>query len=757
MADMVYVVVPPSAQEEHVKQAFPDNGIPRQYRRHPKGIPSNSTILLCGDHHRFLLGHEGISDKANLSRLRGKLHPFYGHRVLVTFNPAILAFDTTKLVDLHWDFLLACRAFKHGSIAPVVGDYEWVEKFDDGMEGRITLDLETLGLDQFAKDARIISVSLTRGAGKSQVYKVPPEGPSDEVQAQIAHVCNSNRIKLQGANLKFDALWLKEHWGIEVTNLAIDTTLIGSLLDENRSNSLENHTKYFVPDLGGYDSIMNTKYDKGRMDLVPDDDLLTYAGGDTDACHRVADVFRGELLKPANHKIANLYVHLVRPVANAFVQLEHRGVVVDQKKYDEVESIIGKDLGKAKKVLEEVISDKVREKYKDDFKFSRSIIIKDFLFTKNGLNLKPLAFTEKAKGRTWKDAALDKSAILMLAEEYSGKKEVDDFLDAYKEYVKLSKYLSTYCVGFRKHIRLTGKLHPDYRLYKADDGGTLTGRLSAKDPAYQTIPKHGPYAKILRTPFVPPPGHSILKCDFSQGELRITADVSQDPTMRGAYLKGEDIHRLTAARNLKLSIAQFMQLSKDDQDKYRFHAKGVNFGFVYGMAAPGFVAYMRDTFGVTLTVAEANNYRDSFFRTYGQLFKWHNRYRGLAKKYGYVETPMGRRRRLPLINSKDSSVSSKQERMAVNSPIQGCLSDMTLLAMSELYKRWPTLWVFGNTHDEIQMYVPAGDELLWAKRVKDVMENLPLDVFGWSPSVPIIADAEASHISLADCEELDCG
>ena len=96
------------------------------------------------------------------------------------------------------------------------------------------------------------------------------------------------------ANGKYDMIWVKEKWGIDCTNFSFDTLLVGSLLNENRTNSLNLHAK-LMTDFGGYDDGFNAKYDKGHMELVPTEPLRTYQGGDTDAAYQVAEVLQDEL------------------------------------------------------------------------------------------------------------------------------------------------------------------------------------------------------------------------------------------------------------------------------------------------------------------------------------------------------------------------------------------------------------------------------------------------------------------------------
>jgi len=474
--------------------------------------------------------------------------------------------DATKLPELQWDIQLACRLHETGELGPEVGTYTLVDSFapviefvkslyqqyKEGIGIPISLDLETIGLDEFrqAEDlededggfpgARIVSVSISYLVGKASVFVVPEDGDCGSVvRDQLEWLCSSPKVKMRGASLKFDARWLWEHWGIRILNQKVDTLLLGSLLNENRGNSLNLHAKIYTK-MGGYDDEFNAKYDKARMDLVPVKDLVQYAGGDTDACYRVASVMRKELVKDT--RLAFFYTQLLQPASDVFTKMEHRGVVIDPQRYDELEKEVGEELKILSASIFGMMPAKIRMKYADDLKLSRPVILKEYLFGPMGMKLQPMMETEKKKEPSTSMEHMD-----LLASIYTDNEELQEFITRMREYNSASKTQSTYIKGFKKHIRSDGRFHPTYYLGQSGFGGTVTGRTSAKDPAYQTIPKHTKWAKPLRTVFIPPPGMAILKLDFSQGELRIVACVAFEKTMLTAYKKGMDLHAITGA------------------------------------------------------------------------------------------------------------------------------------------------------------------------------------------------------------------
>lgn len=171
-----------------------------------------------------------------------------------------------------------------------------------------------------------------------------------------------------------------------------------------------------------------------------------------------------------------------------------------------------------------------------------------------------------------------------------------------------------------------------------------------------------------------------------------------------------------------------------------------NFGFLYGMQPAGYVTYAQDTYGVVVTEKQAKFQRDEFFKLFPQLLSWHNAYQAYARQHGHIRTPLGRVRHLPMIGSRDWGVKSKEERRAINAPVQATLSDLTQLAGVTVEKEYgiqDDCFPVTMTHDEL-VYAVRTDQLdIWVPRLVEVFENLPLgEQFGWYPKVKFIAEPE---------------
>jgi DNA polymerase-1 len=285
-----------------------------------------------------------------------------------------------------------------------------------------------------------------------------------------------------------------------------------------------------------------------------------------------------------------------------------------------------------------------------------------------------------------------------------------------------------------------GRLHPNFKMH-----GTVTGRTSCTDPNLQQVPRDPKIRSLLGAP----PGRTFVECDHSQAELRIATILSGDPTMTRIYQTGGDIHTHTYEMVSGEKISDDKHIKKEQRKK----AKAVNFGFVYGMGWRKFKDYARDTYGIILTDKEAKEYREKFFRTYNKLPEWHQRQRKIVNALGQVRNPIGRLRRLPDIYSSDQGKKAEAERQAINSPVQGFGSDLTIMGMIEVtgyakvYHKHLVLDksrfdCIGTVHDATLFEVDDDYLMEFIPRVKEIMQNPKVlsDVFHFESPIPIVVD-----------------
>lgn len=704
----------------------------------------------------------------SINSLRGQLFALpSGAHCMVSYTADIQEIDYGLFVDLQCDIGMAVRVAKTGELHPSVGDYSYVKhfeaeqeyvrvrNFESGQSLPVTMDLETWGLDPYNPERHIVSVQITVKSGTAAVVTF------DSVEAmctfngdpalgeQIKWFLTTPRIRLRGANFKYDLGWIAEKWGFLCKNFTFDTTIVGSLLDENRSNRLNVHSKVYTP-MGGYDDEFERLYDKGQMPTnltKAPEQFLTYAGGDTDACLQVSEAMTQELMEQPD--LCNFYNNLLHPAARTYEAVERVGWCVDLPYYEHLKDELEFELARLTAIGKELLGGRLVARHtnqkKGTLNLQKAALLKDFMFSPDGLNLKPLMVTDVTK---------EPSTAMEHLEQFADHPIAKPFIAMLNEYGSAKKTYDTYCVGFLQHLRADGRFHPNFIFYKGsrfdrDDetGGTTTGRLAATDPAVQTIPHYTIWAKKIRTALIAPEGYLILANDVRQGELKVMACLSHEEAMIAAYTAGIDLHALTGSFLNGYTWEQFQALQNSDPELaklIRQGGKAGNFGLIYGMRPNGFMNYAWSQYQVRLTLDESTDFGSKFFAKYPRLPQYHEEQIAYAQQYGCVVSPLGRVRHLPLIKAPTWKVRAKDERRAINAPTQSTLSDMLLLGQSEMQRlgmlrKDPA---FGMIHDQSLRYVREDHWERVAKESKEIMESLPLHKFGWKPALPFPVDCE---------------
>src|SRR5699024_2613400 len=229
------------------------------------------------------------------------------------------------------------------------------------------------------------------------------------------------------------------------------------------------------------------------------------------------------------------------------------------------------------------------------------------------------------------------------------------------------------------------------------------------------IPKRTERGREDRKAFVPrDANHRILSADYSQIELRIMAELSQDENMLEAFQKGQDIHRGTAARGNGLDIEEV------GQDERR-NGKALNFGIIYGQSAFGLSQ------SLNISRKEAAEIIDQYFNQYKGIKEYMSKTIDFAQEHGYVETLLKRRRYLRDINSANRTVRSFAERNAINAPIQGTAADMIKIAMNniqkDIFEKKLTGKMIMQVHDELVFDVPDNEINIFTELITQRMKT----------------------------------
>ena len=279
------------------------------------------------------------------------------------------------------------------------------------------------------------------------------------------------------------------------------------------------------------------------------------------------------------------------------------------------------------------------------------------------------------------------------------------------EYRELAKLVSTYLEAIPQLINpATGRIHTSFH-----QTGTATGRLSSSEPNLQNIPIRQELGRQIRRTFVPgEPGWVLVAADYSQIELRILAHLSEDPELLKAFRKDMDIHRHTAS--LIYGVPE-----EAVSLEMRSAMKAVNFGIIYGMSARG----LSKELGISHEEAAA--FIETYFARYPRVRAFLDAQIDQAKRDGFVQTLLGRRRFISELNSPDPVMRQFGERMAVNAPIQGTAADVIKLAMVRIAQRLSQQGMQSRmilqVHDELVFEAPPQERQALVRLVRDIMEH----------------------------------
>lgn len=564
----------------------------------------------------------------------------------------------------------------------------------------IAYDIETTGLNRFKDRVNLL------GFGNDKVqYILPLEAPYSPLRRQrilqkglVDYIIKRlNRLKTIAQNGKFDDLFLRFRYKVK-PRLDFDIMLASHLLDENTPNGLKENA---VMELGAPAWDVNIDLKKGILKSERDyQDYCTYLGYDVYYTYKLYKVFKKRLRSDVS--INKIFKHLVMPAARAYEDIETRGVYVYPDRFKKVEEELR---GKLADVVEEL------NEYKE-INWSSDKQIADYLY--NELELPVIEKTDAGAPST------SESTLKRLSKHHP-------VIDLILKYRGIAIQISHFVDGWIDRM-YEGRLYPVFKLH-----GTVTGRTSCSNPNLQQVPRDPKIRNLIGAP----PGWTLIESDYSQVELRIVALVSGDPTMKRLFQTGEDIHTNTGR-----AVTGKDDLTKEERKK----AKAVNFGFVYGMSWRKFKDYARDSYDVVLNDKEAEQYRKRFFEAYYGLPAWHEKQRKIVRALKQVRNPIGRLRRLPDIDSKDSGKRAEAERQAINSPVQGFGSDLCVLSMVEAHNTFDPnkAYCVGTVHDA-QLWVVRNDFVEeFCPRLKKIMESPKAlkEVFNFESTVPIVTDVE---------------
>lgn len=528
----------------------------------------------------------------------------------------------------------------------------------------ICFDTETTGLDAYK--AELVGMSFSWAAHEGYYVSVPANHlEAQAIVDEFKPVFSNDSITKIAQNLKYDLSILKRY-GVELKGVLFDTMIAHFLIRPEMRHSMdvlaETYLNYAPVSI---ESLIGKKgKEQKNMRDIPVEQVAEYAAEDADVTYQLYTVFEPKLKSTGTTK---LFEEVEMPLVPVLADMEAEGINIDIKALRDFSAVLETDISKIEKEIQDMAGKK--------FNVSSPKQVGEVLFE----DLKIVEKPTKTKTGQYSTA---EDVLSKLENKHPMVRRILD----YRELVKLK---NTYVDVLPDLVNpATGRIHTSYNQVVA-----VTGRLSSDNPNLQNIPIRTERGREIRKAFIPRNSeYTLLSADYSQIELRIIAELSGDPGMLEAFRSGEDIHAATASKVYNVPI-------KEVTGDMRRNAKMVNFGIIYGISAFG----LADRLNISRT--EAKGIIDNYFMQYPAIKDYMDMSIENARKKGYVETILGRRRYLRDINSANATVRGFAERNAINAPIQGSAADMIKIAMirihDEIKKRNLKSKMLLQVHDEL--------------------------------------------------------
>ncbi len=563
-------------------------------------------------------------------------------------------------------------------------------------------DLETTSLD--AMSAQLVGISLATAPGEAYYIPVGHVGlgveqlPLEPVISRLKPVLEDPNLAKLAHNGKYDTTVMAEY-GVMVNNLTFDTMVAAYLLGEKGLSLKALAFSKLGIEMTPITALIGSGAKQLSMSQVEVNKAADYACADVDMTLRLAELLNTELHQQG---LWQLFAEVEMPLVPVLVHMERNGVALDRDRLRDMSHRLGEQLIK----LELEIYNSVGHQFNINSPQQLSAVLFDEL--------------KLSTARRGKSARSTDASVL---EELRG---VHPVIGPIVDYRQLSKLKSTYIDALPALINpKTGRVHTSFNQTR-----TATGRLSSSDPNLQNIPIRGELGKQVRQAFIAPPGCRLLAGDYSQIDLRVLAHLSQDPGLLSAFQHDEDIHAATAAQLFGVAASQVTP------DMRRL-AKTVNFGVIYGMSGYGLEQ------ATELSREEAGKFITAYFGKYPGVKQYLELTKEQARRTGYVQTMLGRRRFIPEINSANRQLREAAERMAINMPVQGTSADIIKVAMinleRDMAKQQLRTRMLLQVHDELVFEVPEAELEPVGQLVPEVMST------ALKLSVPLKVDTKVGN------------
>ena len=556
-------------------------------------------------------------------------------------------------------------------------------------EAIVAFDTETTGLD--TRTAKLVGFSFA--FEEDRAYYVPVAhsylgvGPQVSSEAAEAAIRRLTTHRLVGQNLKFDLSLLYNRLGLERIEPEGDTMILAWLLDPGSRVGLDVLMQKFL----GYTmkSFKETVKKGEDFSTVALEEAAFYAAEDAWATRKLYFRLRELFEKGGLESLLKEAREVEFPFINVLITMESLGIRVDTEHLRRLGEELRTELAR--------LTEEIHALAGTEFNIKSTQQLGNVLFGTLGL---------KGGKKTKTGYSTNEKVLRGLIGEHP-------IVEKILEYREHQKMLSTYVDPL---LKLALK-DPKRRIYTTFvQTGTATGRLASKDPNLQNIPVRSELGRRVRRAFVAEEGFRLISIDYSQIELRLLAHFSGDAALREAFAEDQDIHMATA---IKL-------FGPEEAAVKRNFAKSINFGLLYGMGS----RRLADELGIS--TREAKEIIDAYFAAFPTVKSYLESIQEQAKRQGYVETLLGRRR---VFDYEGASGMMKAAilREAVNTVFQGSAADLIKLAMLEIdtliREEALSARMLLQIHDELIFEVPEDAAERIAERFRVMMEQIyPLEV-----------------------------
>ena len=713
-----------------------------------------------------------IEGVGGITKVRGKWFESkeYNCKVLPTFHPAYILRNPQERGKLVSDLQMV-KNFIEGTVFENItkptnyliirnqNQFDWLIN-NLNKEELWAFDTETSGLD-FQKDEIFIFTFSWKEYTSVLIDLRLVNFDKNYLWSKLKEVFENNSKKVtQNGSFDIEFLMMKN---ININNYYCDSIFQHYLIDENSKHDLGALASLYT-DKGGYEIELEQYKMQNKIESyteIPIEIIHPYANSDTDVTLRS---YNAMLPKIYEEGLDFVLFNIMMPTQRILIETEVSGVSIDR---DHLEKTIIKYTQKMEEQLRVVYStpevksyikdkqDEIIKELEEKWKSSKNLTkrfpeFNDYIASRKEKDTK-FEFNIKSPNHL-KELLLDRMKLPILEKTKKGspcvKEEVlleyakkNKFCENLSKYRSLSHIKSTFLEGIKEEIDSEGKVHTDYRLFS-----TVTGRPSSRNPNLSNIPRTGT-AEDIKDIFcadIHEDGSRdwLVEADFGQAEFRTFIHYSSDPQALKDLKVGIDVHKLIAA-NAYLSLPlpkgdityeQFKELTKDVTKEQRQNTKLIIFGILYGRGAKSVAEQLN------ISVQLAQRIINTFFDRYRVAKKWLDITIAEARRDGYVTSLFGRKRRLLNIKHSNEGLRAEAERQSINSRVQSAASDLTFLALIEIYKvikeRNLKSRLVLTVYDSVIFNCPDEEVEFVSRLVFEKMQEPPFEEI----IVPLIAD-----------------